>query len=130
MKLEIKKLTINKDPRGWLTEIIRAEDVGNKKFGQILITSANPGETKGNHYHKRKTEWYCVIKGNAVTTVINRKNKIKKVIKMGEKNMILLKIPPNHFHFIKNIGKNEMLLLAYTDDVFKVNNPDTYQENI
>ena len=129
MKITIKSLDIKNDARGWLSEIIRAEDVDHKKFGQVLITTANPGETKGNHYHKRKTEWYCIIKGRGILTMINRNNEEKKEIKLGEKNMVLVKIPPNHFHYIKNIGKKEMLLLVYVDEVFNSSDPDTYRDN-
>jgi len=130
MKITVKPLTVKRDARGWLSEIIRAEDVGRKKFGQILVTAANPGKTKGSHYHKRKTEWYCIIKGRGIFTIINRKNKEKKEIELGEKNLILVKIPVNHFHRIKNIGRKEMLLLAYADDVFNSDDPDTYEENL
>ncbi len=130
MKITIKSLDVKKDTRGWLSEIIRAEDVDHKKFGQVLITAANPGETKGNHYHKKKTEWYCVIKGRGILTIIDKKDKEKKEIELGDKNMVLVKIPINHFHWIKNIGKKEMLLLAYTDDVFNKNDSDTYIDNL
>lgn len=128
LKIKIKNLEIKKDERGWLSEILRAEDVRDKKFGQILITVAKPGQTKGNHYHKRKTEWYCVLAGKGLLTVINRKNKKRKEIKMGKDNMIFVEIPVNHHHWIKNVGKNEMMLLAYTDDVYDKNDPDTYED--
>lgn len=130
MSITIKSLDVKKDGRGWLSEIIRSEDVDHKKFGQVLITAANPGETKGNHYHKRKTEWYCVIKGKGIVTIINRNNKEKKEIETGEENMALIKIPVNYFHRIKNIGEEEMLLLAYTDEVFNRNDPDSYEDNL
>ena len=57
MKLNIKKLVVKKDSRGWLAEIIQSEDVGKKRFGLLLITTAHPGQVKGNHYHKKKKEW-------------------------------------------------------------------------
>lgn len=126
MNITVKSLDVKKDTRGWLSEIIRAEDVGNKKFGQVLITTANSGETKGNHYHKRKTEWYSVIKGRGILTIINRETQEKKEINMGDENMVLVKIPINHFHWIKNTGKEEMLLLVYIDEVFNPKDPDTY----
>lgn len=130
MSISVKSLDVKKDARGWLSEIIRSEDVDYKKFGQVLVTVANPGETKGNHYHKRKTEWYCVIKGRGILTIINRNNKEKKEIETGEENMALIKIPANYFHRIKNIGEEEMLLLVYTDEVFNRNDPDTYEDNL
>ena len=130
MRIAIKSLEIKKDKRGWLSEIIRAEDIGSKKFGQILLTVSNPGQTKGNHYHKRKTEWYCVLKGQGVLTIINRKTQEKQEIKTSEKNLVLIKIPVNHLHWIKNTGKNQMMLLAYTDEVFNSKDPDTYENNL
>lgn len=130
MSIIVKSLDVKRDARGWLSEVIRSEDVGNKKFGQVLVTAANPSETKGNHYHKRKTEWYCVIKGAGMLTIINRANKEKKEIEQGEENMNLVKIPPNHFHKITNTGKTEMLLLVYIDEAFNGNDPDTYKENL
>lgn len=129
MELVIKKLIVSRDERGWLSEIVRPEDVENAKFGQILITTAVKGQTKGKHYHKRKTEWYCVIQGKAILTIINNKTKESREIPMGEGNMILVKIPPFHFHEIKNIGETEMFLLVYVNEAFDPSDPDIYYNN-
>lgn len=129
MIIHSKKLDVKKDPRGWLAEIVRPEDVDNKSFGQILVTTAKPGETKGNHYHKRKTEWYCVIRGNGRLTLIDNKNGETKSLSMGEDDMILVAIPPNYFHSIKNTGKKEMYLMVYVSEPFNPSDPDTYYES-
>lgn len=126
MELIIKKLIVKKDKRGWLAEIIRPEDVGNSAFGQIVVTTAVPGQIKGNHYHKRKIEWYCVVQGGGLLTLINNKTGKTREIIMGSKNMVLVKIPPHHFHMIKNVGKKEMLLLVYVSEPFDPLAPDTY----
>lgn len=128
MELIIKKLTISKDKRGWLCEIIRSEDVGKAQFGQILVTTAKKGETKGKHYHNRKTEWYCVIQGKAILTITNNKTKESKEVSMGEDNMVLVKIPPHNFHEIKNIGETEMFLLIYISEAFDPSDPDIYYD--
>ena len=125
-KLRIKKLDIKKDSRGWLAELIKSADVDNQKFGQIGITVAYPGQTKGGHYHTRKREWYCVLRGSALLTLVNIKTNKKTEVKMGEKNMILIEIPINHFHFIKNVGKKDMYLLFYTNEVFDLKDSDTF----
>lgn len=126
MKASIKNLVLKKDKRGILSEIIRAEDVDNKAFGQLMLTTVLPGFTKGEHFHKRKTEWYCVIKGRGLLEIINNKTKEKEEIIMEEENMQLAKILPNHFHSIKNIGKDEMYLLVYINEVFDPLDPDTF----
>lgn len=128
MKLKIKKLVVKKDKRGWLAEIIRPENIHNSKFGQILATSAVKGEIKGKHYHKRKTEWFCVLYGNGMLTIVNNETKEENKINIGEDNMALVEIPPFHFHEIKNIGNKEMLLLVYTDEAYMPSDSDTYYD--
>ena len=130
MNINSKKLKIKKDTRGRLIEIIKPQDVYNKIKGQILLTTAFPGQTKGNHYHKRKIEWYCVIKGKGLLTLTdNKTQKIKKVICDGTKP-ILIEIPRNHLHAITNIGDEEMELVIYIDEVFNPKDPDTYYSEV
>src|SRR3989338_8860644 len=128
LNIEIKKLEIKKDERGWLTELLRREELGNNtKFGQFVIATANPGYVKGNHYHKIKTEWFCVIKGRAEVTFENVKTKEEKTIVLDEKEPTIVKIKPFTNHSVKNIGKEEMYLLAYVDDVYDEKDSDTHR---
>lgn len=128
MNFEAKNLTKRVDARGMLVEIIRPEDIGYKKFGQITLTTARPGHTKGNHFHARKTEWYCVIKGKGLLSLVDNNTNKRTEIMMSDKNMMIVKIPPNYFHFIKNIGRTEMYLLVYCDESFDTKDPDTFYE--
>ena len=86
--VKVKILDIKKDDRGWFAEIVRREDVNHpdKPLGQMYVTTANPGQTKGKHYHTRKTEWFCVIKGKGLLTLVdlNTKEKQDKIIKQIE----------------------------------------------
>lgn len=130
MKIGIRKLDVKKDERGWLAEVIQGEDVGNSPFGLIHITTAGPGFTKGGHFHKRKTEWFCVIRGEGELFLKDLNSGEEKNLNLGQKNMQLVKIPPFVFHSIKNIGKDEMYLLAYVSEGFDPNDPDTFREKI
>lgn len=127
MKLNIKKLTVKKDDRGWLAEIIRTEDV-NSQFGQILVTTALPGKTKGNHYHKRKKEWYIVIKGKGLLRLKDSKTSEIKELILDSKDLTLVEMPLNVIHAIKNIGDEELFLLVYISEAFDAKDPDTYYE--
>jgi len=126
MKLKIKKINVKSDSRGWLSEIIRPEDIDNIQFGQLFLTVAYPGEVRGNHYHKRKTEWYCVIRGKAILTMVSNKTRERKETIMGENKLTLVEIPPNYFHSIKNVGEKEMMLLVYVNESFNSMDADTY----
>lgn len=128
MRIKVKKLNLKIDERGWLTEVLSSSDIGNTDFGLIHLSTAKPGFTKGNHYHKRKTEWYCVIKGKGKLMLRGLKTKENQEIILGEQDLSVVRIPPYTFHSIENVGKDEMYLLAYVDEAFNPNDPDTYYE--
>lgn len=131
--IKIKKLDIKRDERGWFAEIVRNEDLNDtsKPLGQLYVTTANPGQTKGKHYHTRKTEWFCVIKGQGLLTLIDKTTNERQEIEMGENNMIAVQIPPMVWHAIANRDKdNDMYLLAYIDESYNPNDPDTIREEL
>lgn len=128
MKTNIKYLDVKIDERGWFAEVLRQENLTNKEFGQMSITVAYPGQTKGKHYHTRKTEWYCVIKGESELILTDNKTKKTKKINISGKKIGIVEIPPNVFHAIKNIGKEEMILLVYCDESFNKKDQDTFYE--
>jgi len=130
MDVEIKKLDVKKDDRGWLAEILRPEDVKVKGFGQVLVTTANPGKVKGNHYHKRKLEWYSVIQGDMELHLLDLKTKGREVMTIGESNPVLVKINPNIAHAVKCVSKVPAVLLIYISESFDQNDPDTFNEEV
>ncbi len=128
--IKVKQLDIKRDERGWFAEIVRTEDLDNKKksFGQMYVTIANPGQIKGKHYHNRKTEWFCVIKGKGLLQLVDTESGEKQQIEMGENNMVAVQIPPRMWHAIANKGNKEMFLLAYIDESYNPDDPDTYYD--
>lgn len=126
MKIQVKNLIVKKDKRGWLSEIIKADDVSGGKFGQMLITVAHPGEVKGGHYHMRKKEWFCLIKGKCLMTLKNIQTGEKKDIILSDKKLQLIQMPLYVAHFFKNTGNEDMYLLAYSEELFNPLDPDTF----
>lgn len=126
MNLKVKKLEVKKDNRGWLTEIISLNEIEGKQLGLVLITAAHVGQTKGNHYHRRKTEWYCVIRGRGLLKVWNRQE--KEELEVSEDTLVLVQIPQNYFHSITNIGTIPMHLLVIVSEPFNEKDPDTFYE--
>ena len=125
--LIINNLDIKSDERGWLAEILRKENLQKEKgFGQIFVTVAKPGVTKGNHYHKRKVEWFSVIRGTGKLLLKDVTSDECHEVLMGDKNMVAVKIPPNVTHAIQNIGDEMLYLLIYIDEPFNQQDPDTF----
>ena len=126
--VEIKELIVHKDDRGWLAEIFRPEDVEKTMKGQITITTAHPGIIKANHYHRRKCEWYCVIKGKMRLVLEDIKTGIKEEIILSDDKLKIVKICQNIAHGFKNIGDDVLFVLMYIDEPFDPNDPDTFPE--
>lgn len=129
--VEVNSLEIKKDERGWLAEIIRKEElVRNKEFGQFMVTTAYPNCVKGNHYHTRKFEWYCVLKGEARLVLKNNQSGEREELILNEHQLKSVRIPPHVSHAIENIGTEMMYLLVYTDEPFNEKDADTFYEKI
>jgi UDP-2-acetamido-2,6-beta-L-arabino-hexul-4-ose reductase len=126
MRVKIINLETKKDQRGWLAELLHGRDLKNKEFGQLLITVAKPGITKGGHYHLRKEEWFIVISGRGELKFINNKTREETKIILDEKKLKAVQIPLNTMHWIKNLGKKDLHLLAYCNEEFNPEDTDTF----
>jgi UDP-2-acetamido-2,6-beta-L-arabino-hexul-4-ose reductase len=120
-----KKLEIKEDERGRLIEIFKIP-----KFGQVYYVTAKPGAIRGNHYHSRKQEKFCVIEGEAKVSLRNRGTAEIKEFSVSGENPELINIPSNWIHNIKNTGQNEVKLLAWASETYNSDDPDTYSEKI
>ena len=61
----VKALKRIPDERGWLMEMLRADDDLFQKFGQVYLTAVYPGVVKGWHYHKIQTDHFVCVGGMA-----------------------------------------------------------------
>ena len=130
-RIEVTTLDVKKDERGWLTEVIRKEElVRSKEFGQFMVTTAYPGYVKGNHYHTRKYEWYCVLKGEAKLVLLDSNSGEREELLLNEHQLKTVRIPPHVSHAIENTGTEMMYLLVYTDEPFVEKDADTFYEKI
>jgi UDP-2-acetamido-2,6-beta-L-arabino-hexul-4-ose reductase len=111
-----------------LFEILRNKDLENAQFGHLLLSVAHAGQSRGGHYHKKKHEWFCVIKGSSVLQVVDIRTGEKKEISMSESNRVLVKLYPYCKHTITNVGTEDVILLAYTDLPFDPKDPDTFYD--
>lgn len=120
-----EKLEIKSDNRGSLMEIFKIPS-----FGQVFYSVSKPGMIRGNHYHIRKKELFCVIEGRAKITLRNRETGQKEeyVVDGVEPELVEMKI--GWTHNIENIGNSEMKLLAWVNEIFNPKDPDTFYEEV
>ncbi len=116
---------VHTDERGYLFECVKV-----KSGGQSFFSKSTPGITRGKHFHFRKFERFTVISGEALIRL--RKIGSDKVseyrIKGGEGKSI--DMPIYHTHDIRNTGKDDLLVLFWSNEIFNPDDSDTFYEEV
>ena len=98
--------------------------------GTQFISSTKPGVTRGNHYHLIKTEWFMVLRGQALLVTRGRYTDVKEIYRLHGKYPAVVSISPHVVHSIENVGEDELILLVQSSEIFDPANPDTYSEKV
>jgi dTDP-4-dehydrorhamnose 3,5-epimerase len=130
--VKIKDLRVIPDERGFLMEVLRNDDPLFEQFGQVYVTTAYPGVVKGWHYHKVQTDHMTVVRGMAKIVLADMredsptKGEISEYF-VGERNPILIKIPPGVCHGMKAIGVEPAYMLNVPTHAYNYERPDEYR---
>jgi UDP-2-acetamido-2,6-beta-L-arabino-hexul-4-ose reductase len=113
------------DPRGKLFEILKLE-----QGGQVFFSTTTPGIVRGNHYHTRKIERFCVLQGNAVIRL--RRIGTEHVVEysIADNEPAWIEIPIFHTHHIENIGHEDLYTLFWCNELFDPEDADTFFEKV
>lgn len=125
--VRLKELTVHKDERGALFEILRSDWPEFKKFGQAYITVCKRGWVKGWHYHKIQTDNFCVVKGKAKIVLIDSAKKEFMEFKLSDEKPAVLSIPPKVIHGFECISKGECWIMNIPTEIYKYKKPDEYR---
>jgi len=130
--VNVKPLKVIADERGYLMEMMRADDPFFQKFGQSYVSVAYPGVVKGWHFHKVQTDHFVIVKGMMKVVLYDQRegSPTKGLINeffMGEKNPILVTIPPGVVHGMKGIGNEPAMLVNVPTEMYKYNEPDEFR---
>jgi UDP-2-acetamido-2,6-beta-L-arabino-hexul-4-ose reductase len=120
-----RNLKLNTDDRGSFVEVFKLEN-----GGQVSFSTTKPGITRGNHYHIRKNEKFCVVSGQA--SIKLRRIGTDKVIeyKVSGKKPSWVEMPIYYTHNITNIGDTELVTLFWINEHFDPDDPDTFFEKV
>lgn len=111
----------NVDPRGWLFELIRS-----KNAGQIFVSSTKPGFFRGNHYHTKKIEKFCVVMGQAEIKFRDIHGVDVETYRVDGENIQIIDIPTAYTHNIVNTGSTELITIFWANEPFDPEQPDTF----
>ncbi len=98
--------------------------MGNPPRGETYVTAADPGESKGNHYHRRMGEWFAVVQGEGALGLCDPVNGERREIKLAASRARTVYVPPGVAHALVNRGDELLICVAWAeaehdpDDVF------------
>ena len=108
------------DERGVFVEMLKTQD-----SGQFSFFTAQPGITRGGHYHHTKTEKFLVIKGAARFGFRHiMTDERYEVFCSGDKPQVVETVP-GWTHDITNVGGEEMVVMLWANEIFDRSRPDT-----
>ncbi len=128
----VKQLKQVADERGWLTEVMRSDWDQFEKFGQVYVTAGYPQVVKAWHMHKKQIDNMACIKGMMKLVLfddrINSKTKGEtNEFTIGEKNLLLITIPPEVWHGFKTISEEHALVLNVPTELYNYKDPDEHR---
>jgi len=124
----LKNNNKNIDKRGYLFEFLKEKERQLSFNGQIYFATIRPGFSRGDHYHKHRSEIFSVISGKFEFIIHDLiKNKKKKIILDPKKKIDRIIVKPFQVHLFKHIGENVGIIFCYTDKDYKVGDRNVYK---
>ena len=96
-----------------------------KNTGQFSFFTASSGITRGGHYHHSKNEKFLVVQGQAKFRFRNIISGEKYEIISHGKKLQIVETVPGWSHDITNIGKEEIIVFLWANEIYDSSNPDT-----
>ncbi len=109
------------DRRGVFVEMLKTPDCG-----QFSFFTAHAGVTRGGHYHHSKTEKFLVIKGQALFRFRHMQTGQTHELQTSGDRPQIVETVPGWTHDITNIGREEMVVMLWANEIFDRARPDTF----
>ncbi|OGL46250.1 MAG: hypothetical protein A2W05_10090 [Candidatus Schekmanbacteria bacterium RBG_16_38_10] len=131
MKLiEILDIETSADNRGIAIRPVSDEELQKKNIFNLHIVSLKPGVVRGNHYHQYQNEIICIFGSRCRVVAVDNKTGRREDEIIEEERNVLLKVPTNVTHALKNIGNGILYLLCYSDRKYDSENYDAVANKV
>lgn len=117
--IKIKKKINFQDKRGVIIDLIEKTNIN-----AITYITQKKNSIRGNHYHKKTTQWTYILSGEVVLITKKKfKKKSKNIMKKGD----LILTEKSEQHAIKALTNSEMLIFTKGPRGGKEYESDTYK---
>jgi dTDP-4-dehydrorhamnose 3,5-epimerase len=125
----IKPLVRHCDERGFFMEVLRDDDELLERFGQTSFTMAYPGVIKAFHWHEKQWDLWFMCMGEARVTLYDLRPEsptfhVIEEIFAGEREPMLIVIPPKVAHGYQVVGNRPAFLFYHTTESYNRADPD------
>ncbi|HET7230257.1 MAG TPA: glycosyltransferase [Longimicrobium sp.] len=106
----------HQDTRGYLQKVLTSTECdGHPPRGEVYVTSARPGEAKGNHYHSRMGEWFSVVQGEGTVEIVDPGSARRMAVAVSAAEPRSVYVPPGLAHAVVNHGGTELVCVAWAE---------------
>ncbi len=104
------------DERGFLHKVLRdSQAETGRRRGEVYVTSARPGESKGHHLHRTMGEWFAVVEGTGELWLADPDSGERRRIALRASRPQTVYVPPGVAHALVNPGKRKLVAVAWAD---------------
>ena len=131
--VKTKGLRVIPDERGFLMEILRADDPELfTSFGQVYVSATYPGVVKAWHYHQRQIDNFACVAGMVKLVLLDTRpdsptNGIVNEFFLGTQNPTLVQVPNLVYHGWKCISQEMALVVNVPSEPYHYTEPDEYR---
>ena len=120
------QLKTSADSRGSFTELLKT-----LSGGQFSVNINKPGQTKGQHWHNSKWEFFMVVSGRGLIQERNLGTEEVLEFEVCGSQITAVQMLPGYSHNIINLSDSEDLVtLIWANEIFDENYPDTFREEV
>lgn len=104
------------DERGFVQKVLTESQCnGTVPRGEVYVTSAKQGESKGNHYHLNMGEWFTVVQGDGQLDMQDPKSGEIISLPLGVSDPQTVYVPAGIAHAITNKCNDVMICIAWAE---------------
>jgi dTDP-4-dehydrorhamnose 3,5-epimerase len=133
----IKPLKLLPDARGFLMEMLRADEPVFEAFGQVYITGCKAGIAKAWHYHREQSDHFVCVAGTALLVLYDARQdspthgKVQELVldapPCRRAEPLLVKIPPLVLHGFTALEGDEARIVNVPTLPYRYNDPDEFR---
>ena len=127
--VQVKPLRLIPDERGWLMEVLRADDPMFSRFGQVYVSATYPGVVKAWHCHQRQIDNFACVAGMVKLVLFDTREDSPtrdtyNEFFIGAQNPMLVQVPKLVYHGWKCISLEPSLVVNVPDQAYDRASPD------